>query len=111
MAVRRACEWTLWLSHLVSKAVVLSNIMRCHSLHGLVNEACGQKDRLWLQVRHPFALAHYANHPAAGTPPNVMVAAYTFTPSPGLLPLSYYKSLLLHDTRQCSSVRWFLWFL
>lgn len=30
----------------------------------------------FLQMRHPLALAHYANHPAAGTPPNVMVAAF-----------------------------------
>ena len=29
-----------------------------------------------LQMRHPLALAHYANHPAAGTTPNVMVAAF-----------------------------------
>ena len=29
-----------------------------------------------LQMRHPLALAHYANHPAAGTQPNVMVAAF-----------------------------------
>lgn len=36
-----------------------------------------------LQMRHPLALAHYANHPAAGTKPNVMVAAFSFTPRPG----------------------------
>jgi hypothetical protein len=28
-----------------------------------------------LERRNPVALAHYANHPPAGTPPNVMVAA------------------------------------
>ena len=28
-----------------------------------------------LQMRHPLALAHYANHPPRDTQPNVMVAA------------------------------------
>ncbi|DBA87502.1 TPA: hypothetical protein ACH3X1_004532 [Trebouxia sp. C0004] len=35
------------------------------------------------EMRHPLALAHYANHPAAGTHPNVMVAAFTYNPRQG----------------------------
>jgi hypothetical protein len=30
------------------------------------------------QRRHPFSLAHYANHPPAGRRPNIMIAAYDF---------------------------------
>ena len=33
------------------------------------------------QRRNPLALAHYANHPPAGTPPNVMVAAVDWDPT------------------------------
>ncbi|KAL4517192.1 hypothetical protein Ndes2437B_g06799 [Nannochloris sp. 'desiccata'] len=33
-----------------------------------------------LERRNPLALAHYANHPPAGTPPNVMVAAVDWRP-------------------------------
>ena len=32
-----------------------------------------------MQLRHPLALAHVANHPAPVDKPNVMVAAYDFT--------------------------------
>ncbi|KAK9902730.1 hypothetical protein WJX75_004261 [Coccomyxa subellipsoidea] len=31
-----------------------------------------------LERRHPFSLAHYANHPPAGRRPNIMIAAYDF---------------------------------
>ena len=36
------------------------------------------KQCMLLQTRHPLAQAHFANHPAAGTQPSVMVAAYDF---------------------------------
>jgi hypothetical protein len=45
-----------------------------------------------LQMRHPLALAHYANHPAAGTQPNVMVAAFTYNPRQGTLCLICIKA-------------------
>lgn len=35
------------------------------------------------QRRHPFSLAHYANHPPAGRRPNIMIAAYDFREGPG----------------------------
>ena len=37
-----------------------------------------------LQIRHPLALAHFANHPPSGTQPNVMVAAYDFVSQEGM---------------------------
>jgi len=43
-------------------------------------------------MRHPLALAHYANHPAAGTQPNVMVAAFTYNPRQGTLCLICIKA-------------------
>lgn len=54
---------------------------------------------VWLQMRHPLALAHYANHPAADTQPNVMVAAFDMALKSGkpifshsrLLSASHYR--------------------
>lgn len=36
-----------------------------------------------MQMRHPLALAHVANHPAANTQPNVMVASFSLAQYPG----------------------------
>ncbi|BDA51210.1 hypothetical protein COCOBI_18-0870 [Coccomyxa sp. Obi] len=36
-----------------------------------------------LERRHPFSLAHYANHPPAGRRPNIMIAAYDFREGQG----------------------------
>ncbi|KAL0028686.1 hypothetical protein WJX79_010548 [Trebouxia sp. C0005] len=51
------------------------------------------------EMRHPLALAHYANHPAAGTKPNVMVAAFSFTPRPGedAWLAAYMPNVMYHD--------------
>ena len=41
-----------------------------------------------LQMRHPLALAHFANHPSKGSKPNVMAAAFDFAAQPGRVPLA-----------------------
>ncbi|GAB4813076.1 hypothetical protein N2152v2_000122 [Parachlorella kessleri] len=51
-----------------------------------------------LEARNPLALAHFANHPAAGTLPNVMVAAFDFK-APGDAPQlrAYLPNALCKD--------------
>lgn len=40
-----------------------------------------------MQGRNPLALGHFANHPPAGTAPNVMVAAVDFKAPGGVFSL------------------------
>lgn len=51
------------------------------------------------EMRHPLALAHYANHPAAGAQPNVMVAAFTYNPRQGedAWLAAYMPNVMYHD--------------
>ncbi|KAL3148070.1 hypothetical protein ABBQ38_014355 [Trebouxia sp. C0009 RCD-2024] len=49
------------------------------------------------ELRHPLALAHYANHPAAGSQANVMVAAFDVTLKLGKSPNSCCSHPSLHQ--------------
>ncbi|KAL3140809.1 hypothetical protein ABBQ32_005352 [Trebouxia sp. C0010 RCD-2024] len=57
------------------------------------------------EMRHPLALAHYANHPAAGSQANVMVAAFDLTLKSGEEPWlsAYMPNVMYRDTHAAAA--------
>ncbi|KAL0052035.1 hypothetical protein WJX82_006842 [Trebouxia sp. C0006] len=65
-----------------------------HNTHHAMLAKLHQKE-----MRHPLALAHYANHPPAGMQPNVMVAAFTYNKQQGedAWLAAYMPNVMYHD--------------